>query len=123
VSAADIIAELPRLSSAELAQVEAKLRELILPTRAVKPPRIHSPRLAHPEQSKDFIKQVMELPPMPSYDALHYDPPAPIARVVLRAASGATVADVLMLLDTVTFRLFDGRGATAQLVAAAQALR
>jgi len=37
---------------------------------------------------------------MPSYDALHYDPPAPIAHVTLRAANGATVADVLLLLDT-----------------------
>lgn len=68
MGAAEIIAELPRLSSAELAQVEAKLRELIGPTRAnartgstaTHPPRIYSPRLAHPEQSKDFIKQVVE---------------------------------------------------------------
>ena len=37
---------------------------------------------------------------MPRYDALHYDPPAPIAQVALRAANGATVADVLLLLDT-----------------------
>jgi hypothetical protein len=37
---------------------------------------------------------------MPSYDALHYDPPAPIALVMLCAASGATVVDGLMLLDT-----------------------
>ena len=37
---------------------------------------------------------------MPSYDALHYDPPAPIAQVSLRAANGATVDDVLLLLDT-----------------------
>jgi hypothetical protein len=37
---------------------------------------------------------------MPSYDALHYDPPAPIALVVLRAADGATVSDVALLLDT-----------------------
>ena len=70
MSAAEIIAELPRLSSAELAQVEAKLRELIGPTRAsartnstATRPRILSPRLAHPEQSKDFIKQVVELSP------------------------------------------------------------
>src|SRR6266568_9035447 len=38
--------------------------------------------------------------PMPSYDALRYDPPAPIAQVTLRAANGATVPDVLLLLDT-----------------------
>jgi hypothetical protein len=37
---------------------------------------------------------------MPSYDALRYDPPAPIAQVILRAASGAMVSDVLLLLDT-----------------------
>ena len=55
MSTAEIIAELPHLSSAELAQVEAKLRELIEPARAsaqtksiAHPSRIHSPRLAHP---------------------------------------------------------------------------
>jgi len=37
---------------------------------------------------------------MPSYDALHYDPPAPIAQVTLRAGNGATVAGVVLLLDT-----------------------
>jgi hypothetical protein len=37
---------------------------------------------------------------MPSYDALRYDPPAPVARVTLRASSGATVPDVPLLLDT-----------------------
>lgn len=66
MSAAEIIAELPRLGSVELAQVEAKLRELIGPTRAnartgstaTHPPRIYSPRLAHPERSKDLIKQL-----------------------------------------------------------------
>jgi hypothetical protein len=70
MSTAEIIAELPRLSSAELAQVEAKLHELMGRTRAgdstnsaaTRLPRIHSPRLAHPEQSKDFVKQVVELP-------------------------------------------------------------
>ena len=35
---------------------------------------------------------------MPSYDALHYDPPVPIARVMLRAANGATVLDIPLLL-------------------------
>jgi len=41
------------------------------------------------------------MPPLiQPYDALHYDPPAPIAQVSLRAANGATVDDVLMLLDT-----------------------
>jgi hypothetical protein len=37
---------------------------------------------------------------MPSYDALNYAPPAPIAQVTLRAANGATVSDVVLLLDT-----------------------
>ena len=38
---------------------------------------------------------------MPSYDASHFDPPAPVARVTLRdPQTGATVADVLLLLDT-----------------------
>ena len=71
MSTAEIIAELPRLSSAELAQVEAKLRELLESTRATAqskssaatPARIHSPRLAHPAQSKDFVKQLVELSP------------------------------------------------------------
>jgi hypothetical protein len=63
MSTAEIIAELPRLSTAELAEVQAKLHELIEPSRKVaRPPRIHTPRLAHPEQSKDFVKQIVELP-------------------------------------------------------------
>jgi predicted aspartyl protease len=38
---------------------------------------------------------------MPSYDASHFDPPAPVATVTLRNPhSGATVSDVLLLLDT-----------------------
>jgi Retroviral aspartyl protease len=38
---------------------------------------------------------------MPSYDAAHFDPPAPVARVTLRNPhSGATVSDVLLPLDT-----------------------
>ncbi len=37
---------------------------------------------------------------MPSYDTLHYDPPAPIAQVILRASSGATASDMLLLIDT-----------------------
>jgi hypothetical protein len=62
MSTAEIIAELPRLTAAELAQVQAKLRELVEPTDNIpQPPRIHSPRLARPQQSKDFIKQVVEL--------------------------------------------------------------
>jgi hypothetical protein len=62
MSTAEIIAELPRLSEADLAQVQAKLRELVERARNIpQSPRIHSPRLAHPQQSKDFIKQVVEL--------------------------------------------------------------
>ena len=38
---------------------------------------------------------------MPSYEASHFDPPAPVARVTLRNPHrGATVSDVLLLLDT-----------------------
>jgi Aspartyl protease len=38
---------------------------------------------------------------MPSYDASDFDPPAPVARVVLHHPhSGATVSDVSLLLDT-----------------------
>jgi len=38
---------------------------------------------------------------MPSYDASQFDPPAPVARVALRNPhTGATVSDVLLLLDT-----------------------
>jgi hypothetical protein len=36
-----------------------------------------------------------------AYDATHFDPPAPVARVILRASAGAAiVSDVLLLLDT-----------------------
>jgi hypothetical protein len=38
---------------------------------------------------------------MPSYDASGFDPPAPVARMVLRNPhSGGTVSDVPLLLDT-----------------------
>lgn len=38
---------------------------------------------------------------MPAYDALHFDPPAPVATVTLRSPdSEAMVSDVVMLLDT-----------------------
>ena len=38
---------------------------------------------------------------MPSYDAAYFDPPAPVAQVMLRNPhSGATVSDVLLLVDT-----------------------
>jgi hypothetical protein len=61
MSTAEIIAELPRLSPEELGQIQTKLRELVDPSREViASPRIRSPRLAHPEQSKDFIKRIVE---------------------------------------------------------------
>jgi hypothetical protein len=37
---------------------------------------------------------------MPAYDALRYDPPAPVATVVLRDSRGGSVSDVVLLLDT-----------------------
>jgi hypothetical protein len=38
---------------------------------------------------------------MPAYDAIDFHPPAPVALVTLRSpASGATIANVPMLLDT-----------------------
>ena len=38
---------------------------------------------------------------MPSYNATHFDPPAPVAQVRLRNPhNGATVSDVPLLLDT-----------------------
>jgi hypothetical protein len=52
---------------------------------------------------------------MPSYDAVRYDPPAPIAQVTLRAANGATVPDVLLLLDTGADTALLPRGAVARL--------
>lgn len=68
MSAAEIIAELPRLTAAELAEVQAKLRELELKRDAVAsktlPPRaahVRTPRLARPEQAQDFVKHVVEL--------------------------------------------------------------
>ena len=53
---------------------------------------------------------------MPSYDALRYDPPAPVAQVALRnAADDATVSDVLLLLDTGADITLLPRGAVARL--------
>lgn len=38
---------------------------------------------------------------MPSYDAAHFAPPAPVTHVTLRhPSSGATISDVPLLLDT-----------------------
>jgi predicted DNA-binding antitoxin AbrB/MazE fold protein len=36
---------------------------VIAESNASRPPLIHSPRLAHPEQAADFVKQVFEEPP------------------------------------------------------------
>ncbi len=71
MSAAEIIAELPRLSSPELAQVQAKLSELVgsseavsqTNSRAANSARSYSPRLAHPAKSIDFVKHIVELAP------------------------------------------------------------
>lgn len=64
MSTTEIIAELPRLSAAELALVQAKLRELVEPHPELpRGLRIHTPRLAQPDRAKDFIKQVVELSP------------------------------------------------------------
>ena len=52
---------------------------------------------------------------MPSYDATRYNPPAPIARVTLRAPGGATVPDVLLLIDTGADITLLPRGAVARL--------
>lgn len=38
---------------------------------------------------------------MPRYNAAHFDPPAPLAQVTLRdVPTGATVTDILLLIDT-----------------------
>ena len=38
---------------------------------------------------------------MPTYDSSGFDPPAPVARVMLRdPTSGASLAEVLLLIDT-----------------------
>jgi hypothetical protein len=61
MSTAEIIAGLPHLTAAELAEVMAKLHELVEPGQDVgRPARIYSPRLARPEQSKDFIKKIVD---------------------------------------------------------------
>jgi hypothetical protein len=52
---------------------------------------------------------------MPSYDTSHYDPPAPVAQVSLRAANGTTVSDVPMLIDTGADATLLPRGAIARL--------
>ena len=64
MNTAEIIAKLPRLTAEELAQVQAKLKELVELSRDISGPlRIYSPRLARPEQAKDLVKQIVELAP------------------------------------------------------------
>ena len=69
MSTAEIIAELPRLSSAELAQVQAKLKELVEPNRTsqqVKPIATHpalgiwKDRTDLPDDSVEASKQLRE---------------------------------------------------------------
>jgi hypothetical protein len=68
MSTAEIIAELPRLSSAELAQVHAKLKELIEPNRGsqVQPIATHpalgiwKDRTDLPDDSVEASKQLRE---------------------------------------------------------------
>ena len=53
---------------------------------------------------------------MPEYDSENFDPPAPVAHVTLRdSATGATLSDVLMLLDTGADVTFLPRDAVDQL--------
>ena len=45
---------------------------------------------------------------MPTYDTAHFEPPAPLAFVILQdPGTGATVQDVPMLLDRGQFLLID----------------
>lgn len=49
------------VEEADLASVEnAKVRILITDTEKKEFPRVYSPRLAHPEQAKEFRKLVLE---------------------------------------------------------------
>jgi predicted aspartyl protease len=53
---------------------------------------------------------------MPEYEAKHFDPPAPVAYVTLRhLATGATLSDVPMLIDTGADVTFLPREAVEQL--------
>jgi len=67
MSKAEIMAELAHLSAQDLAEVRAWLDRLAQDKSVEKSstvaPRVRSPRLANPSQSKDFVKQVRELPP------------------------------------------------------------
>ena len=62
MSPAEILAQLPRLTAEERAEVQAKLDELSR-DHALAPPtaRVATPRLADPRQMADFQKRVTEL--------------------------------------------------------------
>ena len=62
MSISESLAELPRLSPEDRAEVQAKLDELARAAHATpRPARIVTPRLADPRQAKHFRKQVTEL--------------------------------------------------------------
>ena len=61
MSKAEIIAELPRLSAEERAEVQAKLDELAVDRAARRPARVRSPRLADPKQASDFRKRIVPI--------------------------------------------------------------
>ena len=63
MSKAEILAELPRLSPEDRAEVQARLDELSRDAagNASRGARIVTPRLADPRQAKDFRKQITEL--------------------------------------------------------------
>ncbi|MGB7158559.1 MAG: hypothetical protein WBD40_10870 [Tepidisphaeraceae bacterium] len=63
MSKAEILAELPRLSPEDRAEVQAKLDELARSAsrESSRAARIATPRLADPRQAADFRKQVTEL--------------------------------------------------------------
>ena len=63
MSKTEILAELPRLTPEERAEVQAKLDELARDRALNSAPtaRVATPRLANPRQAADFSKQVTEL--------------------------------------------------------------
>jgi hypothetical protein len=62
MSISEILAELPRLSPEDRAEVQAKLDDLGRAADAApRPARIVTPRLADPRQAKNFPRQVTEL--------------------------------------------------------------
>ena len=60
MSKAEIIAELPRLSPQDRAEVQAKLDELARhSSQQQRPAHIRSPRLADPRRAGEFKKQIV----------------------------------------------------------------